>query len=146
MEETPWPVMGAPHNGPLDVFILSTIRQQRITILTAQLLRFTFFQLHIHLSPLPLQPTKPPVAHMLRIGVCKALRRGGGGDKAASSVDRVGIKRGFTPGDARKEGEGSVLLADRGKLGTSVYHKLNVALLGVVPVAVATSPSIVSEE
>ncbi len=138
--------MGAPHNGPFDVFILPTIRQQRVTILTAQLLRFTFLPWPIHLSSLPLQPTKPPVARMLRIGVCKTLRRGGGGDTAASSVGRVGIKRGFTPGDARKEGEGSVLLADRGKLGTSVYHKLNVVLLGVFPVAVATSPSIVSVE
>ncbi len=82
---------------------------------------------------------------MLR-GVSKALRRGGGRDTAASSVGRPGIKRGFTPGDARKEGEGSALLADRGKLGTDIYHKLNLTLLGVVPVAVATSPSIVSVE
>ncbi len=82
---------------------------------------------------------------MLR-GVSKALRRGGGQDTVASSGGRPGIKRGFTPGDARKEGEGSALLADRGKLGTDVYHKLNLTLLGVAPVAVVTSPSIVSVE
>ncbi len=82
---------------------------------------------------------------MLRI-ISTTLRRGGGRNAAASSVGRPGIKRGFTPGDARKEGEGSALLADRGKLGTDVYHKLNLVLLGVTPVAVMTSPSIVSVE
>ncbi len=83
---------------------------------------------------------------MLRTGVSKVLQRGGVGVTSASNVGRVGIIRGFTPGDARKEGEGSALLADRGKLGTSVFHKLNLTLLGVAPLAVATSPSIVSVE